>query len=323
VSRVGVTGATGFLGWHLVRALCQAGAEVKCLVRPASGAPGLEQHGCRVVAGDLDDGQALAALSADVEVLYHVAGLVAASSESEYLRVNRSGTLNVVRAAHAAGVSRLIYVSSLAVTGPALPGCPVDEARSPRPLTPYGRSKLAGEQAVREGGVPFTILRPPAVYGPRDRQMLRLFRLARWGLVPLLGDGRQELSLVHAGDVARALLSAAASPAARGGTYHAAHPGVVSQRELAGAIAAAVGRKVRLVGLPPALIRALLYVSAAGARAVGKVSLLSPDKAPELLAPAWTCVSTALERHTGWRALIPLPEGLADTARWYREVGWL
>jgi len=321
--RTAVTGATGFVGSHLAEALRARGDEVACLVRSSASDAALRAGGCRCVRGGLEDEGALRLLVAGSEVVYHVAGAIAAPSPDAFLRVNRDGTARVAAAARAAGVRRLVYVSSLAVTGPTVPGQPLDETGPPRPVTPYGRSKLEGEVAVRAAGVPFTIVRPPIVYGPRDREVLRLFRLARTGLAPLLGGGAQELSLVHARDLADALAAAAASDATAGGTYHAGHPVPVSQRELVQAIGSAAGRRVRLIALPDAVVRAALSMAGAAARLRGRPSLLDPAKAAELLAPAWTCSSAALERDTAWRARIGLAEGLAETARWYRDAGWL
>jgi nucleoside-diphosphate-sugar epimerase len=275
------------------------------------------------VIGDLDTPAACARLVESADVVFHVAGLVAARSSAEFFGVNRDGTARLVAAARAAGVARFVYVSSLAVTGPSARGVPLDETGAPGPVTPYGRSKAAGEDVVRAGGVPFTIVRPPAVYGPRDRELLRVFRMARSGWAPLLGDGRQELSLVHAADLAEALVAAAGSAATLGRTYHAAHTESLTQRAFVEAIGRAVGRRVRIVPLPPACVRIALHVSGVAARLAGTATLLSPEKADEFLAPAWTCTSAALARDAGWTATIALDHGLAETAAWYREAGWL
>ena len=317
--RVAITGATGFVGGHLLERL--SGADVSCLARVPSAT--LARSGCRVVPGAIDDPAALDALVSGADVVFHVAGAIAAPSEAHFMAVNRDGTAAVAQACRRAGVGRLVYVSSLAATGPAEAGRPVDETAPPRPLTPYGRSKLAGEQSVRESGAIFTIVRPPIVYGPRDRQTLRLFRVARRGLVPLLGDGSQELSLVHATDLADALVAAAASPRTVGGVYHAAHPEVWTQRALLEEIGRAVGARPWLVPLPVAVVRAALGLSGAFTRLTGRPTLLDPAKAPELLAPAWTCATSALTRDAGWQARIPLARGAREAAAWYAQAGWL
>lgn len=321
--KAAVTGGTGFVGGHLVDALRGRGHGVRCLVRKPSQAARLSALGCELVEGGLDREHALGSLVAGCDTVFHVAGALAARSEAELLAVNRDGTARLARVARAAGVRRLVYVSSLAVTGPAPRGTVLDESGAPRPVTPYGRSKKAGEDAVRESGAAFTIVRPPVVYGPRDRQVLRVFRLGRRGLVPLLGDGGQELSLVHAADLGEALLAAATSARAEGHTYHAAHPEVVTQEQFVQEVARAVGRSVRTLRLPAAVVRPALAIIGAAAGLTGRSTVLSADKADEFLAPAWTCSTAALARDTGWQARIAIAEGVAATARWYEAEGWL
>lgn len=321
--RVAVTGGTGFVGRHLVRALVARGDEVKALVRSRRKAEGLAA-GCRLLEGGLEDASAREALVAGAEVVYHVAGLVRAPSLGEFRRVNRELSALVARDAARSGVARFLLVSSLAVTGPAPRGVSLDEGGGPGPVTHYGRSKQEGEEAVRATSVPLTVVRPPAVYGPGDRAFLTLYRLvARQGVFPLLGDGRQELSLVFVEDLARALVAAATSPATLGGTYHAAHAEVLTQRELGGAIARALGRPARFVRVPGPLLRALLHAAALARRAGVRAGLPAPDKAHELLAPAWRSSSEALRAAAGWTAEVETERGTAATARAYREAGWL
>jgi dihydroflavonol-4-reductase len=322
-ARVAVTGATGFVGSHLVAALCRAGAQVSCLVRAPARMADLRDAGCTVVEGDLHSPGALARLVEHAEVVYHVAGCLAARDEDAYLRVNRDGTASVVEAARQAPLRRFVYVSSLSVSGPAARGTPLADTDDAAPVTPYGRSKQAGEEVVRSSGLPFTILRPPAVYGPADRQFLRLFRLARTGVLPLLGDGQQELSLVFVHDLAEGAIAAAQSPVCAQGTYHVTHPEVVTQRTLVQAVAAAMGVRVRALPLSHGLVRQILRASGAWARLTRRPSLLSPDKAAEFLAPAWTCSAVGLRRDAQWTAGIPLSEGIGETALWYRSAGWL
>jgi nucleoside-diphosphate-sugar epimerase len=293
------------------------------LVRSAPRTGALRGLGCQLVEGGLEDAGARAALLSGAERVYHVAGLVVARSPAELQRVNCDAAALLARDAAQAGVSRFLLVSSLAVTGPSPRGRSLDERAGPGPVTAYGRSKRDGEAAVRETGVPLTIVRPPAVYGPGDRAFLTLFRLAARGLFPLLGDGRQELSLVFAEDLARALVAATTSRATLGGTYHAAHAEVVTQRELGATLGRALGRRVRFIRLPGPLLRALLHAARPFAHAKGRSALPAPDKAHELLAPAWRASSEALRRDAGWLAEVPLERGLAETAHAYRSAGWL
>ena len=321
--KVAVTGATGFVGRHLVRALVERGDDVAALVRSPAKAEDLRARGCRLVEGGLEDAAARGTLLAGAEVVYHVAGLVAAPSLAEFRRVNRDAAAFLARDAAEAFVSRFLLVSSLAVTGPAPRGRSLDESSGPGPVTLYGRSKQEGEAAVRASGVPLTVVRPPAVYGPGDRAFLTLFRLAAKGVFPLLGDGRQELSLVFVEDLARALVAAARSPATLGGTYHAAHAEVVSQRQLGETLGRALGRSVRFVRLPGPLLVALLHAGRALGRIAGRSRLPAPDKAHELLAPAWRASSEALGRDAGWTAEVPVERGFALTASAYRDASWI
>ncbi len=327
-----VTGATGFVGSHLIDALRAGGHEIVCLARdPAKAKRLFGEAGPRIVRGDLSDADVLAQGAAGADVVFHVAGLIAARDTAEFYAVNRDATARVVAAARRAapGLQRFVYVSSLAAAGPTRRGAVARETDPPHPVSHYGRSKLAGEEAVRSGGVPWTIVRPPTVYGPRDRETLRLFRFARYGVMPLYGDPQQELSFVHADDLASALLAATA-PACAGHTYFAAHPEIATSRHamelIFAAARSAAGRRPAtplFLRIPHPVTVAALWVLGTAARLMGRATVLSPDKGPELLAEGWTCTAAALERDGGWRASRDLATGLGDTAEWYATHGWL
>src|SRR5690242_2618332 len=245
--KVLVTGATGFVGSHLVEALRRRGDQVTALARSAGKAAALAPLGVEVVPGDLDDRPALERAMHGRDVVYHVAGIVAARSEADFMATNRDGTRNVVAAARSAPVSRLVLVSSMAAAGPTIKGRPLLGDEAPRPVTAYGRSKLAAEQAVTASGLGWTIVRPPVVYGPRDQEVLKVFRLARLGIAPVLGDGSQELSAVYGPDLAEALIAAATSASAAGRTYYACHPEVFTGTQMARAVGRAMGRSPAVI----------------------------------------------------------------------------
>jgi nucleoside-diphosphate-sugar epimerase len=318
-----VTGATGFVGTHLVEALQRHGTEVTALARSRTKAAELSGAGIKIVYGDLDDAPALEQAARGQDQVYHVAGVVAARNEADFLRFNRDGTGNMLRAAERSGVARFVLVSSLAAAGPAAPGVPLSGTEDPRPVTAYGRSKLAAEQIVRSAQCAWTIVRPPVVYGPRDREVLKIFRVAKLGLAPVFGDGRQELSAVYAADLATALMQAAMAPAAAGRTYHACHPEIFSSAHLGRAIGTAMGRSVRTLPIPRRLGRAALATTETLARLTGATTILTTDKANEFFQPAWTGDPSRLMHDTGWQPKYDLESGLAQTYRWYREAGWL
>ena len=318
-----VTGGTGFVGAHLVRALQERGDHVSCLVRRPELAERLGWRDVRLVRGDLDDASALLQGCEGAELVFHVAGKIVARNALEFMATNRDGTANVLEAAQEHGVTRFVLVSSLAAAGPTTPGHPIDETRPPAPVTDYGRSKLAAEVLVKAMPFPWTIVRPPVVYGEWDRGTLKVFQLARGPVAPVFGDGSQQLSMIHAADLARGLVAAGTSPAAQGRVYFATHPTPTTSRGLLLACARTLGTSPHIVPLPPLLARGLLWTVGSLAHLAGRATFLSADKANEYLAPAWTCRGDALTRDTGWRAEIDLEPGLARTAAWYREVGWL
>jgi nucleoside-diphosphate-sugar epimerase len=333
--RVFVTGGTGFVGSHLVDALIGRGDEVVCLVRDVRKIERVfpPERRPRFVGGSLNDDTALRAGCENVDAIIHVAGLIAARSRAEFFSVNAEGTQHLLTVAtrSAPNLHRFVYLSSLAAVGPSPPGAPLTEDVIPHPVSAYGESKLAGEEAVKSGSLPWTIVRPPTVYGPRDREILRVFKLARRGVIPLVGSPDQQLSVIHVRDLASACIAALA-PAAKDLTYFACHPEVVTTRQFAEAIHTAVrmagqGRAGRerpmLIPIPSPLARVILAASGGLARAVGRATVLSGDKVAEFLADAWTCSPAALERDSGWRAEVPLSQGLQETACWYATSGWL
>lgn len=332
--KVFVTGGTGFVGSHLVEALLNRGDEVTCLVRNPSKAQKLfAAHMPRTVEGNLFDNDALSTGCEGVDAVFHVAGVTAARSPSEFHTINAEATRTVVHVAKraAANLHRFVSVSSVAAVGPSALGRVVPDDQTPQPVTEYGRSKLSGENVVRESGLPWTIIRPPPVYGPRDLAMLKLFKLAKRGLLPVFGNGSQELSLVYVKDLAGALL-AAIHPATAGKHYFVCHNEICTARSLVLAIHGTVSEVMRargkystprIVPIPPLLARTALWITGTAARVSGKRSILSADRANEFLAEAWTCSSAGFERDTGWKAETDLFTGLAKTAEWYAEAGWI
>jgi nucleoside-diphosphate-sugar epimerase len=318
-----VTGATGFVGSHLTEALRGQGDEVTVLARSTAKASGLARLEVRVIQGDLHDSRALAEAVEGQDVIYHVAGVIAARTEADFFRANRDGTAQLTAAARRGGRPRFIFVSSMAAAGPSRRGTPLEGAEPARPVTAYGRSKLAAEQVVTDSGLPWSIVRPPMVYGPRDLEVLKVFRLARLGLAPVFGDGTQELSAIHGADLAAALVAVGGCSGAAGRTYYSCHPQIFTSAEFVRAVGTAMGRSVRLIRIPLAVGKVALRITELSAQLAGQATILTTDKANEFFQAAWTADPTRLTRDTGWGAAFDLSRGLADTYAWYRSAGWL
>jgi dihydroflavonol-4-reductase len=296
---------------------------VTALARSPAKAAALAPLGVRIVSGDLHAGDALTRAAEGQDVVYHVAGVVAARGEADFLAANRDGTRNLVEAAERGGAGRLVLVSSMAAGGPTTLGRPLAGHEPPRPVTAYGRSKLAAEAVVSASRLPWSIVRPPMVYGPRDREVLKVFRLARLGIAPLLGDGTQELSAVHGADLADALIAAGTSAATTKRIYYACHPQIFTSAEMVRTVGEVMGRSPMVIRVPAAIGRGVLAFTGAAARLTGQTTILTLDKANEFFQPAWTANPERLARDTGWRATRDLRAGLADTFQWYRAAGWL
>ena len=317
---IAVTGATGFLGRHLVSRLAASGRTVRAIVRPGSRRiPPAEAHGTRFVA--LTDPH-LADAFAEADIVVHLAGCVRARAVDEFTRSNAEGTRAVAHAAAAAG-ARLVYVSSLAAAGPAPPAAPRDESDPAAPITPYGVSKLEGERAVVEtDGLRWTILRPGVVYGPQDASVLTLFRMADRGLLPLVGRASAAYTFIHIDDTIRALEAAIETPI-DGRVIFVGHAQPVTARSLVEQIRAAVGRPALIVPLPLAVTRAAAALCELTAQVTGRLLPLDRWRYAELAAAGFVCRVDLMRELLGVEAEVGLAEGLARTAAWYRQQGWL
>lgn len=320
-----VTGATGFVGGHLVASLVARGDTVLALARRPETHAALTALGATPVSGTLENDRSLTLALAGVEIVYHVAGLTSARDEAEFFAVNEGGTRRLISAVREAapGLHRFVYVSSQAALGPSPRGVPLGEDTECRPITGYGRSKLAGELAVRGAGLPWTIVRPSSVYGPGDREFLQLFQLVRRGIAPVFGSGRQELSLVYVRDLVEAIAQAGRHPALAGQIVHAAHREMVWSRDVARAAGAALGRSPLILPLPGFVASPIVALVGRMAAAAGRRTVINADKMAEFLAPSWLLSVTKAERVMGWQAGTDVTTGMRLTAEWYREQRWL
>lgn len=317
-----ITGATGFVGSHLVEAFGRRGLAVRALVRATSDVSVLDRLGVEQVVGSLSELYSLRRALAGIDTVVHLAAATRALSPVTFHEVNATGTLHLLEAMEEEGVRRLVYLSSLAAAGPAQ-GRPIRPSDEPRPLTTYGRSKLAGERhALHRDAISAVVLRPPAVYGPRDRELLPFFRLARYGMLPVIGTVDRRLQMIHVRDLADALVRAVEATDATG-VFHVAEPTAYAWHEILDLVAGAVGRRGVRVRVPAPV----LHVAAGGTQMMARVSrrpaVFDREKALEILATGWLCETETAAEELGFTAAIPLAEGLRETASWYRAHGWL
>jgi nucleoside-diphosphate-sugar epimerase len=316
-----VTGGSGFIGGHLVDRMLSRGLAVRCLARdPAKLHPGPE-----VVRGDLSAGGHLRRALDGVSTVIHLAGVTKALHAAAYDAGNRRATECLVEACLASGVSRLVHVSSLAAAGPAPSPAPLDESAPARPVSVYGRSKLASEEAVRRSALcaRAVIVRPPVVYGPGDRDVFEVFRLAARGWALNVSRGEGWFSLIHVEDLVDGLLAVAGSTAGGGSIYYLANPAPVRWCDFATAAGRAFGRSVRNVMIPVAVAWAVAVAAECASRVKGKPAILSRDKIREGRQRYWICDSARARRDFGFQPRLSMEDGVAQTAAWYREAGWI
>lgn len=312
VGVVALTGATGFIGRHLVEHLAFEGWQIRALSRnPEAGS---SRPGTTTIPGALEDANSLDRLVAGADVVVHAAGAIKAADSAGFHQVNADGSARLAEACVGQPVPpRLIYVSSLA-------------ARSPE-LSAYAASKRAGEAAVAAQGdrLHWTILRPSVVYGPGDRATLPLFRCMKFGIVPAPNLNRARLSLIYVDDFCAAIARLLMAPPASGATFEVGDACEVgySWRDIAEAAGAHLGRRPICLPLPKPLTMLAAVASQQFASWSGRPRVLVPGKVNEIYHPDWVCRENLLANHTDWRPEVMIQEGFKRTLDWYRSNRWL
>jgi nucleoside-diphosphate-sugar epimerase len=326
--KVFLTGASGFVGSHVLDSLLAADHEVSILLQRTSNTRFVSRHLPTVTVhfGSLDDVSVLIQAMRGAEALIHCAGKTKALRSSEFYQVNQAGTCHIVMAANACRESmrHLVYISSQAVSGPGDLVCPAEEAGDPRPVSVYGRSKLLGENEIRQQcRVPWTILRLAAAYGPRDTEFLALFKKVKQRVMPLLSGAHRPLNVIYGPDVAAAVLQCLGEARAAGATYHVAAEPPCTDEEFMEEIATQLQiRPVRL-RIPRTGLYLASLIQEILSWATGRPHVLSRQKLPELLAPGWVCSTGKIRLDLGFTAPTSLKEGVRRTLEWYRREGWL
>lgn len=301
--RIAITGATGFIGRHLTAALVERGDTVTAIPRPY-------------------DPSSLPSTLGKTEVVVHLAGLVTAVRASEYTAANVACTRTIAEAVGVCGVT-LVHASSLAAAGPAALSAPLTEDDPTRPVTPYGRSKLQGEQAVQAvSGLKWTILRPGVVYGPGDRALLPLFRYARLGMLPWAGNISASYTFIYIDDLVAAILAAIDRRPA-GETIFLGHGTPVASIDVLNAVKAATGGTASILRVPDLIARVAASAGDLAGWVTGRPAVLNRWRYGEMAAEGFVCRVDKMRDLLGVMARVGIEEGVTRTASWYREAGWI
>jgi len=316
-----VTGATGFIGSHLCEELVKRGYEVTCLVRETSNLKWIEEIDLKFITGDCTSIESLFNAVVGFDYIFHLAGLTKARSEDDFFYINAEGTENLIRAVAKKNpkLKRFVYLSSLAAVGPSMNGSPLREDSEPRPVSSYGRSKLEGEKAVLKykGLIPVTILRPSAVYGPRDRDLFIFFKMLKRGIFPYWG--RCYYSLLYVEDLVQGIISSVEKKKGEGEIYFLSDSRFYTNEEIAREISSALNVKVRRLRVPIFIMPVFAFI---GER-IDRQGIINRDKMKELSHSHWICDTKKAREELGFIPKMGMKEGMKWTADWYRIHRWL
>lgn len=318
-----ITGGTGFIGSHLVDYLIDQQIEVRVLVRKSE--KWLEGKKYTRISGDLNDLEALKKGMKGADIVFHLAGLVMAPDQETFDRANVEATENVYRIGLKSGVRHIIILSSLAAAGPGN-GTAVTEQGALEPVSMYGRSKKKMEerlQSILNPDLPVTILRPPAVYGPREEQIFTVFKIAQKGFFPIVGNGESpRVSLIHVRDVVQGIWLSAQKNHSDFDVYYISSNRSYTWHEIYDATREALGKKIIPIHLNPTLVRKLGGISENVATFFGYYPVFNSEKANEM-ALEWVCSADKAQRELGYLQQINLEFGIKETIHWYKKHLWL
>ncbi len=325
--KVLITGATGFVGSHTADKLLASGHEVRALVRGSSNLKWLEGKNIETVKGNLEDPDSLREALKGIEGVIHIGGVTAAKTKKEFYRHNHLATRGLLEATKRFGenVERFILISSQTAGGPSLDGNPVTEETPPHPLTTYGKSKLAAEIESREfrEDFPVTILRLPAIYGPRDTAILSFFQTVNRRIKPLIGFQEKFVNLAHVYDIAQGIELGLTRPEAKNRTFYIGSDRQYGWRELSNLTAEIMKRKGLFVPIPHLAVSAIAGFAEFFSMFKKKPSVLNWEKRLDITQASWTCSIDRAHKELGYTPKVGIKEGFEETIEWYKKQRWL
>lgn len=328
MATVFVTGATGFIGSHLVDELLKKGYKIKCLVRKTSNLRWLVGKPVEYFYGGLFDNEVLAEAVKDADYVYHIAGVTFAKTKKEYFKGNSEATKNFIEVCYKAnpGLKRFLFVSSQTAVGPSPDkDHPVDENTEYHPITTYGRSKMEAEKAVIEyfDKMKCTIIRAPAVYGPRDYAILEYFKAMSMGLQALIGFQEKLVSLIHGLDLVDGIILAAEAEAAVSQIYFITSERFYSWKEVGKLTTRLMGKKTIRIKIPHFAVYTVGAFAQFFSMFQKKPAILNLEKCRDLTRQYWTCSPEKAQRELGFKENLGLEKGFIQTIEWYRKQGWI
>jgi len=320
-----VTGGTGFIGSHVVDYLTEAGNinDIRCLVRGEE--KWLESKSFTKISGDLHSIQTIEKALEEIDAIIHLAAIVKAPTQKEFDYANVEATEHLVRLANRAGVKKMVVLSSLAAAGPSN-GRPLTEEDPLQPVSMYGKSKKKMEEMIHEvagSELSVTILRPPAVYGPRENQIYSLFKMMSLGVAPMVGDGEKpELSLIYVKDLVQAIAKSINHSQQGVNTYFVSGREITNWNRINEIVQTVLGKKNISIHLKPTWVKKIAGFIETTATLMGSYPVVNKEKANEMILE-WTCNHQKAKKELNYQPQYSLEEGISRTLRWYKKHDWL
>ncbi|MGC8869765.1 MAG: NAD-dependent epimerase/dehydratase family protein [Brevinematia bacterium] len=318
--KVLITGASGFIGKHLVDLLHSEKFEIRCLVRKTSNVKEIEDK-VKLVYGEITIPNSLPDAVKDVDYIIHMAGLVKALDTEKYYKVNTQGTINLFEATlkHNPKIKKFVYISSQAASSPS--EIPISEDFPSSPVTSYGKSKLESEKFLEKNydKLPITIIRPSAVYGPYDKEFLSVYQLINFGFEPLVKGGKTKISLVYVKDLVKSIYLATISNKTIGKKYFSANPEPVYIIDFYKEIEKQLGKRFVLrVPIPISILYTSAFLNTLISKLTNQTSMFNFEKVNEIK-NSWVCSPQRIIQDTGMKYEYSLEKGLEETIKWAKD----